>query len=218
MSDKKGIPGQLYVFSTAQRVVHWLVVGGFALLAFTGAPIYLDSPLVQGGGGIGLRLWHRIGCAMIAVAVLIYILCDFKGLVKDVTKIFTWGSDDVGWFKAAPAYYFVGDEGAMPAQDKYNTGQKLWYVTVVIGGLGIGATGLIMWFGRGIVSAGLFRWSVFLHSVLAIALVAFTLVHIYLAVMHPLMKDGLDAIRFGYMGEEYLKHHHAKYYEELTSE
>jgi formate dehydrogenase subunit gamma len=91
-------------------------------------------------------------------------------------------------------------------------------VTVVLGGLGIGVTGLIMWLGRGSVSPGLFRWSVFLHSALAVVLVAFTLVHVYLAVMHPLMKAGLDAIRFGYMPEKYLKHHHAKYYEELISE
>ena len=218
MANKKGIPGQLYVFSTIQRLVHWLVLVGFTLLILTGLPIYLDSPLIQGEGGIGLRLWHRIGCAVIAMAVLIYSLLDFKGLTEDLKKIFSWGKTDLGWLKAAPGYYFLGHEGAMPDQDKYNTGQKLWYVTVVLGGLGIGVTGLIMWFGRGTVSSSLFRWSAFLHSVLAVLLVAFTLVHVYLAVMHPLMKGGLDAIRFGYMPEEYLKHHHAKYYEDLTSE
>ena len=142
---------------------------------------------------------------------------DPKRLADDLKKIFAWGLTDLGWLKAAPVYYFLGDEGTMPEQDKYNTGQKLWYVTVLLRGLVIGLTGLIIWFGRGSVSPGLFMWSVFLHSVLAVVLVAFTLVHVYLAVMHPLMKAGLDAIRFGYMPEKYLKHHHTKYYEELIS-
>ncbi len=218
MTNKKVIPGQLYVFSTIQRLVHWLIVVGFTLLVLTGLPIYLDLSVAQGEGGMAIRLWHRVGVVVVALAVCAYVLLDPKRLAEDMRKIFTWGLTDLGWLKAAPGYYFLGDEGTMPAQDKYNTGQKLWYVTVVLGGLGIGVTGLIMWLGRGSVSPNLFRWSVFLHSVLAVLLVAFTLVHIYLAVMHPLMKAGLDSIRFGYMPEKYLEHHHAKYYEELTSE
>ena len=105
----------------------------------------------------------------------------------------------------------------MPEQDKYNTGQKLWYLVVILGGLLMGMTSLVMWFGRGTVSAGLFVWCVFLHSAAAVLMTAFTLVHIYLAVMHPLMKAGPDSMRFGYMPEEYLEHHHSKYYKELKA-
>jgi len=211
----KKMKGAMYVFSTTQRLVHWLIVVGFTILVLTGLPIYLDSPIAQGDSGMLIKLWHRIGVVVTAVAALFYVLFDPKRLVVDLKKIFTWGGDDLGWFKAAPGYYFLGDEGAMPEQDKYNTGQKLWYVTVVIGGVFIGVTGLIMWFGRGSIPPGLFLWAVFLHSVLAVMLTSFTLVHIYLAVMHPLMKEGLDSIRFGYMPEEYVKRHHAKLYEEL---
>lgn len=213
----KKMKGALYVFSATQRLVHWLVVVGFTILVLTGLPIYLDSPVAQGDSGMLIKLWHRISVVVTAVAALIYALFDPRGLVVDLKKIFTWSSDDLGWFKVAPGYYFLGVEEGMPEQDKYNTGQKLWYVAVVVGGLLIGLTGLIMWLGRGSVPPRLFLWSAFLHSVLAVILTAFTLVHIYLAVMHPLMKDGLDSIRFGYMPEEYLKHHHGKYYEELKA-
>jgi formate dehydrogenase subunit gamma len=217
MAEKKGIPGQMLVFTTAQRLVHWLVVVGFTLLVFTSLPIYLDSPIAQGESGMLFKLWHRIGVVVTAVGGLIYLLFDPRSLLVDLKKIFTWGAADLGWFKAAPAYYFMGSEEAMPEQDKYNTGQKLWYLIVVVGGLLIGLTGLVMWFGRGTVSSGLFLWCVFLHSAVAVLMAAFTLVHVYLAVMHPLMKDGLDSIRFGYMPEEYLKHHHGKYYKELKA-
>jgi cytochrome b subunit of formate dehydrogenase len=46
---------------------------------------------------------------------------------------------------------------------------------------------------------------------------AFFLVHFYLAVAHPLMRAGLNAIRFGFFPEEYVKRHHAKWYEEFQS-
>ena len=217
MAEKKGLPGQIRVFSTVQRLVHWLVVVGFTLLVLTGLPIYLDSPVAQGDGGMLIKLWHRIGVVVTAVAGLLYLLFDPKKLVEDLKKIFTWGGDDLGWLKAAPGYYFMGNEEAMPEQDKYNTGQKLWYVVVVLGGLLIGVTGLVMWLGRGSVSPGLFLWCAFLHSAAAVLMTAFTLVHVYLAVMHPLMKDGFDSIRFGYMPEKYLEHHHGKYYKELKA-
>ena len=217
MANKKGMPDHMLVFSTIQRLVHWLVVVGFTLLVLSGLPIYLDSPVAQGDSGMLIKLWHRIGIVVTAVAGVLYLLFDPRRLVEDLKKIFNWGGDDLDWLRAAPGYYFLGDEGAMPEQDKYNTGQKLWYLVVVLGGILIGLTGLVMWFGRGSVSPGLFLLCVFLHSALAILLTAFTLVHIYLAVMHPLMKDGLDSIRFGYMPEEYLKHHHGKYYKELKA-
>ena len=206
-------------FSTTQRFVHWLIVVAFSLLVLTGMVLYLPwlMPLAQGEAGLLFRLWHRRGFIVAAVAVLTYIVFDFRGLAASMKRIFTWGKDDLGWLKAAPAYYFTGEEEAMPPQDKFNTGQKLWYLTVVIGGFVLVVTGLLMWFGKGSIPTWLFRWSVFLHGLGAIAMVAFFLVHFYLATMHPLMRAGLDAIRFGFFPEEYVKHHHAKYYEEVTS-
>jgi len=51
MAEKKGFPGQLRVFSTVQRLVHWLIVVGFTLLVLTGLPLYLDSAVAQGDNG-----------------------------------------------------------------------------------------------------------------------------------------------------------------------
>ncbi len=217
MANKKGIPGHMHVFSVVQRLVHWLIVVGFTVLVLTGLPTYLDSSVAQGDSGMTIRLWHRIGVIVTAVATLIYVLGDPKSFFVDMSKIFRWDAKDLGWLQAAPGYYFLGDETTMPEQDKYNTGQKLWYLVVVLGGLLIGLTGLIMWFFRGSVSSGLFLWAVFLHSALAVLMTAFMLVHVYLAVMHPLMKASLDAMRFGYISEKYLKHHHGKYYKELKA-
>jgi len=63
-----------------------------------------------------------------------------------------------------------------------------------------------------------FQWSVILHDLCTIAYAAFFLIHFLLSVMHPLMKGAINGMLFGWMPEEYIKHHHAKYYEQLQRE
>jgi formate dehydrogenase subunit gamma len=162
-----------------------------------------------------LRLIHRIGAILFMLVPVIYIVFDPKGWVADMKRIFTWGSDDLGWLKAAPRYYFFGDEEAMPPQDKFNTGQKLFYLVVVVCMVGFIVTGLIMWLWRDAVSPTVFQWSVLLHDICAIAYAAFFLVHFMLSAMHPLMKGAINGMLFGWMSEEYVKRHHAKYYEQI---
>ncbi|HID86313.1 MAG TPA: hypothetical protein EYP55_02915 [Anaerolineae bacterium] len=189
---KRTIPAS----STTQRFVHWLVVVAFSLQVHTGMVLFLPwlTPLAQGEAGWFFRRWHRWGFIIAVGATLIHIIFDLRGLADSMKRIFTWSRDDVDWLRAAPAYYFFGDESAMPPQDRFNTGQKLWYLTVVIGGLVLVITGLLMWFGKGSIPPRLFQWSIFLHDLAAIAMSAFFLVHFYLKTMHPLMRAGPDAI------------------------
>ena len=216
MANKK----EILMFSTGQRFVHWLHTAAFIVLMVTGAMIYIPwfgNSIATGAGGNAVRLIHRIGAIAFMLVPVFYLVLDPKGLLAAMKRIFTWSKDDLGWLKAAPAYYFLGDEEAMPPQDKYNTGQKLFYLTVVICMVGFIVTGLIMWLGKGTVPAGLFQWSVFLHDLCTIAYGAFFLVHFVLSVMHPLMKGAINGMLFGWMPEDYVKHHHAKYYEELQT-
>ena len=212
---------ELLVFNTGQRFVHWLHTAAFALLMITGAMLYIPwfgNSIAQGAGGYAVRLIHRVGAVVFMLVPIIYIIETPKEWLASMKRVFTWSKDDLGWLKAAPGYYFLGDEEAMPPQDKYNTGQKLFYLTVVICMVGFIVTGLIMWFGKGIVPAWMFQWSVFLHDLCTIAYAAFFLVHFVLSVMHPLMKGAINGMLFGWMPEEYVKHHHAKYYQELQAD
>ncbi|HHN94307.1 MAG TPA: hypothetical protein ENK17_06025 [Anaerolineae bacterium] len=209
---------EILMFSTGQRFVHWLHAIAFGLLITTGAMLYIpafSTTIAQGAGGQMLRLIHRIGAIAFMLVPVIYIVFDPKGWVADMKRIFTWGSDDLGWLKAAPRYYFLGDEEGMPPQDKFNTGQKLFYLVVVVCMVGFIVTGLIMWLWREAVSPTVFQWSVVLHDLCAIAYAAFFLVHFMLSAMHPLMKGAINGMLFGWMSEEYVKRHHAKYYEQI---
>jgi len=212
---------EILMFNTTQRFVHWLHTAAFVVLMITGAMLYIPlfgNSIARGDGGHLIRLFHRIGAIAFMLVPLIYIVFSPREWLASMRRIFTWGKDDWGWLKAAPRYYFLGDEEAMPPQDKFNTGQKLFYLVVVVCMAGFIVTGLIMWFGKGAVPVWMFRWSVLLHDLCTIAYVAFFLVHFMLAVAHPLMKGSLNGMLFGWVPEEYVQRHHAKYYKEICSQ
>jgi len=205
------------VFSFVQRLVHWVNFLGFMLLLFTGA--FLFAPplqgMVVGPAGWLSRAGHRWGVIIVAAAVLIYLLFNPKGMLRSMKEIFTWRKTDWKWLRAAPRYYFYGEESGMPPQGRFNTGQKSFYLVYVLTLIVLAATGLIMWLGKGSVSPALFQWSVLLHDLAAIAITAFFLIHLYLATFHPAMRAAMDAMRFGFLPKKYLRHHHARYYDEL---
>ncbi len=210
--------GLIRVFTTQERLVHWLHTGAFAVLMLTGLFMYFSElqPLVVGDAGALSRLLHRLGALVMGAVPLLYLILDYQTFFANARRLLTWGKVDLDWLKAAPRYYFVGDEKAMPPQPKFNTGQKLFYVLVAVGYPVFGFTGLLMWGGRGTIDPQFFLLMVLVHDLMAIAWVAFFLVHLALATMHPFMKGALDGMLFGWMPEKYVKHHHATYYDELT--
>ena len=202
-------------FSTTERFLHWIHFTVFSVLLVTGIALYIPQlkALAVGDSGMFLRMVHRYSAVIFIVLPIFHIIFDPRSLGSSIKKMFTWSGDDFGWLKAAPAYYFTGDDSKMPPQDKFNTGQKLFALVVFLGYFVFVITGLIMWFKAG--PAWMFKWSVLLHNVTTIAMGGMFLVHLFLSTMHPLMRPSFDAMRFGGLSEEYIKHHHAKWYEEL---
>ncbi|HHE72658.1 MAG TPA: hypothetical protein ENL34_10310 [Chloroflexi bacterium] len=210
---------EIQVFNAVQRLVHWLHVVAFTVLALTGFVLYAPvQSLAMGYAGWTLRLLHRIAAILLALVPLIYLIFSPRRLFDSLKRIFTWTKEDVGWFKAFPRYYFLGDEEAMPPQDKFNAGQKMFYIVTAVCLLLFGVTGFLMWFGKFAIPTWLFLWSVFIHDLCFIAYVCFFFIHFALCAVHPLMRGSLNGMLFGWLPEEYIKHHHARYYEELVSE
>jgi formate dehydrogenase subunit gamma len=110
------------------------------------------------------------------------------------------------------SYYLLGRHTAMPPQGRFNTGEKMNGVIMCVTWVVLGVTGLLMWFGKGVISPELFHWMVLIHDVAMIGAVAMFLVHLYLAVAHPLMWAGLVSMRFGVTSASYDAEHHAKWY------
>ena len=197
------------------RILHWIHSGAFVLLFLTGLILF-----IPGLGFLAEDSWtrviHRIGAAIFIIIPLIYLIVNPKSTIHGLKMAFSWGSDDVGWLKAMPTYYFKGDESKMPPQGEMNTGQKLWWLVVVVFGVLFVITGLIMWFGKTSAPPALLQWMTFIHDVSFIVAGAMFFVHIYNAVFHPLFNEAWGAMTGGKISAEYAKKHHAKWYAEIS--
>ena len=197
------------------RALHWVHAGAFVLLFLTGLVLFIPQLgfLAQDSW---TRVIHRVAAVVFVIAPIIYLLLDWNRSWRGIKQAFTWGSEDMGWLRAAPRYYFLGDESSMPPQGSMNSGQKIWWLMVIIFGIIFVLTGLIMWFFKTIAPAALLQWMVFIHDISFIVTGAMFFVHIYLGVFHPLMTEALGSMKGGKISAEYARKHHGKWYEEVT--
>ncbi len=196
------------------RVLHWVNTVAFGILFLTGMVLFTPAlgPLAQGGW---TRLIHRIAAVAFVIGPLIYTAMNWKATWHGVREAFVWGTEDLGWAKAAPQYYFLSDEEAMPAQGHMNSGQKLWWLMVIVFGLVFVVSGVIMWALKTAAPAPLLQWMVILHDIAFIATGAMLFVHVYLSVFHPLMAGALGSMVKGKVSVKYARSHHARWYDSM---
>ncbi len=199
------------------RVLHWVHLVAFCLLFLTGLVLFIPQLGIIAQDS-WTRVIHRIAAIILIIAPLIYIPMNWTATKRGVKKAFSWGTDDIGWLKAAPRYYFLGDEKGMPPQGSMNTGPKVWVFFGAILRVIFILTGLVMWFAKTTASPGVLQWMVLLHDITFIISGAMLFVHIYLGVIHPLMTESWRAIVRGKVSAEYAKKHHGLWYDEITKD
>jgi len=209
------MPKEIVKYTRATRVLHWVHTTAFIILFLTGLVLFVPQlgPLAAGSW---TRVIHRVASVFFVVIPVFFLLFNWKASWQKIKVAFEWGIDDVGWLKAAPAYYFLGNEKAMPPQDEMNSGQKLWWLISLVSWVGFTVTGLVMWAFKEIAPAGLLQWMVLLHDVAFIVGIPMLFVHIYLGVLHPLMKGAWGAIASGKVSAEYARSHHTRWYDRVT--
>jgi formate dehydrogenase subunit gamma len=101
-----------------------------------------------------------------------------------------------------------------------NTGQKMWWLMVLVLGLVFVITGFIMWAFKETAPSTLLLWMVLVHDIVFIATGCMLFVHIYLSVVHPLMRPlrtgAWNSMARGKVSVDYAKSHHAKWYDRVA--
>jgi formate dehydrogenase subunit gamma len=201
-------------YSAMERVFHWGHTVTFLALAMTGMVLFFPflGPLAQGASGEFTRLLHRAAAIAYGALPLIYIILEPRRAWMSLKSVFKVGRFDIEWVKGMIPYYMFGRHEAMAPQDRFNTGEKLNAVVIILGSVVFAITGLLMWFGKGFVPIGVFQAVVILHDLAMIVTVCMFIVHFYLAVVHPLMWAGLVSMRYGVTSAAYAQEHHALWY------
>jgi len=201
-------------YSLMERVLHWGHTAAFLLLAVTGMVLFFPflRPFAVGEAGEMVRVAHRGAAIAYGALPLVYVILEPRRTWMSVKSVFKISRYDVEWVKGMIPYYMFGKHEAMAPQDRFNTGEKANAVVIILGSVVFAITGLIMWFGKGFVPIGVYQVMVVLHDLAMIVTVSMFVVHLYLAVVHPLMWAGLVSMRYGVTSAAYAQEHHALWY------
>jgi formate dehydrogenase subunit gamma len=201
-------------YTTLERTLHWVHTATFLPLALTGFVLFAPflQSVAQSAAGTQIRLIHRVAAVFFGGVPILYAIVQPRRMWMNLREFVTFSKYDILWLKAAFPFYVLGRHEEMPPQPRFNTGERMTAVIMVLGTIVFGITGLSMWFLKGIMSVGLYRIMVIGHDVMFILTFAMFMVHFYLAVIHPMMWQSLVSMRYGVVSESYAREHHAMWY------
>lgn len=201
-------------YTFLERLLHWVHTATFIPLALTGFVLFAPwlQPLAQGEAGQSMRLIHRVASVFFGGVPIVYAIFQPRRMLMHLREFLSFSRYDLLWLKNAFPYYVLGRHSDMPPQPRFNTGERLNALIMVLGTIVFGITGLAMWFLKGIMPTNLYLVAVFFHDLMFIATFVMLMIHFYLAVVHPLMWQSLVSMRYGAVSESYAREHHAAWY------
>jgi formate dehydrogenase subunit gamma len=178
------------------------------------------------GGGENLLLAHVVcGFIWIAVFLVFAIVRLRKEAIFFIKEIFTFSpANDILWMikkgiQMTMGYKMLerlGLEPEIPEQGFYNVGQKLFAITSILGGVVIAVTGIVMYSSKFIfMDTVMVQWSILIHFVTAGVVFAGLIIHIYMTSIAAGELPALISMFTGTVPEEYAKHHHKFWYDEI---
>ena len=196
-------------FSTKERVLHWFVTLTFFSLLLSGLGLY--SRLFTGyfnlfGNGSNAIAVHKL-------AGILFFISSILLFLHNRTRVTDFNEDDKEWVRSYGGY--LTQEEVHLKVGKFNAGQKMF--AVFIGGATaiLGVTGVFIWmpalFPRWIVQV-----SLMMHGLMFVGSIMFVVIHVYLATIgNP---GTLEAMLWGRVSRAWAKHHHPKWYTEVSGE
>ena len=210
----------------ANILTHWFNVSMWLLLLPTGVAIIasprlgLSPRIVQEalrnffGGTANLITFHyALGLLWIFVLTFNVLLGFRKYFVPFAATRMLLDRDDLEWLKVKPAQMMgLLKDKPLPAQDAYNAGQKLYMYVVILGTLGIMASGLVMTFHKYVPWTWMVQWAQPLHWVSVFGVVAGLIIHVYMGAVFPEEKEAFFSMFSGRVSAWYARAHHEKWY------
>lgn len=195
-------------FDGFERFTHWVVAVSFVILGLTGLNITFGKDLLLPLIGPNAFSWWSITAKYAhdysSFPFVIGVLVLFVLWVRE--NIITWV--DVRWFAAGGG--MVGH--TEPPAWKFNGGQKLLFWLVVLGTIGVTASGVFLLFPFYLTNILGMQIAQVIHAAIAIVFVALIIAHIYIGTLG--MEGGFDAMGNGEVDLNWAKQHHSLWVEQ----
>jgi formate dehydrogenase subunit gamma len=194
-------------YSFHERICHWLTGLAYVYCLSTGLAFYtpyLFWIAIALGGAPTSRYWHPIlGLTFLAAQLWMHALWR-----KDVTMT----AADRTWLDHTEDYVTQHDE-RVPAQGRFNAGQKLYYWAMYYGALLLVISGVMMWIPERM-PIWLRPYAILLHEGAALITIGAFIIHVYMSVF--LVPGSLHAMISGRVPASWAKVHHRLWYDEIT--
>ncbi len=161
--------------STEEIVNHWFLAVSCILLCVTGYGFLFHITLIGAVfGGFGtMKVVHNwVG--------LVFTVSLFATLFNYLRESLTYDADDWAWIKMGGGYLSRSPRKA-PPMGKLNTGQKFYYLAILLAGILIASSGLCIWFIQG--SRTLTQVAHIAHNLAFVLFVVAVPVHAYLGTL-----------------------------------
>lgn len=208
MSDSDG-RDSLVRYSAEVRTNHWLNALGFILAALSGLALFHPALFWFSnlfGGGPWTRILHPyLGLA----AALLFLL--LAAAVWDDNRM---RPADWQWLRQWRDVV-SNREDRLPEVGRYNAGQKLLFLVIVVGMVGLLLSGIVIWRAHfsAYFSVGLIRFASLVHALCAFALIVAILIHIYAALW---VKGSVHAMVRGTVTPGWAWKHHRAWFRQIT--
>jgi len=196
-------------YSAELRTNHWLNAIAFVLAALSGLALFHPA-LFWFGNLFGGGPWTRILHPFVGLAAALFVLMLARAVWDDNRM----KPADWQWLRQ---WRDVVDnrEDRLPEVGRYNGGQKLLFLVIVIGMAGLFLSGIVIW--RAYFSlyfpVGLIRLASLVHAVCAFALIVAILIHIYAGLW---VRGSVHAMVRGTVTPGWAWKHHRAWFRQTT--
>ena len=195
-------------FNSFERLVHWMIAVSFVILGLTGLNITFGKDLLLpligpdafSSWSIMAKYAHNYSSFPFVIGVLVLFLLWVR------ENLFT--AVDIRWFKEGGG--MVGHKH--PPAWKFNGGQKLLFWLVVLGTIGVAASGALLLFPFYLTNILGMQIAEVIHALIAVVFVALIIAHIYIGTLG--MEGGFDAMSNGEVDLNWAKQHHPLWVEQ----
>jgi len=153
---------------------------------------------------------HRAsGVALIVLPMLATLKSrgDARLHFYNIKQAWTWMFDDIKWL-GLMGLAAVNPNIHLPEQGKFNAAEKINFMVLMVTYPLYVVTGLLMW----LTPLAILSW--LLHVLMAAFAVPLVSGHLYMALINPSSRVGLQGMISGWVDRQWAKHHYGRWYRE----
>jgi formate dehydrogenase subunit gamma len=201
---------RLLRFNVLERFTHWMTATAFIVLAVTGLNFVFGKrllmPLIGADAFASWSQWAKYAHDFFAWAFMLGILVMLVVWIRDNLP----DRYDATWLKHGGGMFDKSNHTHPPA-GRFNTGQKLMFWAVILGGAALSVTGIFMLFPFAFTDVNGMQLAQTIHAIVAALMVALILAHIYIGTLG--MEGAFDAMGSGTVDLNWAKEHHSAWVE-----